>query len=814
MSEKINHYDKEQISRAVETKQGWIDLVNGVTGANIEGKKEGEPCPVCSAGTNRFVFDNSMGIGNNLCRKCDGGEGKSAKSRTGLKLIADIQGCTFDEACTLAGDWLKLTPPERYINQPSRPAPAPQEQGPQISEKDQQWAKKMISEALNGATDIEGTPAQRYLQSRGLKADYPIHNIRFNKIERYEKDQAPKSWQQNALIEKLTDPEGKLEGLQRVYLKDDDSKDTRKQTPKLTGNSNAQARASVKLFDPAEIMGIGEGIETALAAHELSNLPVWASLNSGRLKSWEPPAIAKTIFIFADLDVSNTGYAAAAELYSKLKKRDLEVYLLMPGTVIPEGKQSVDFLDFLNSVRGLTFSISQLKEMALEVNETEKSTGENHYQDWKARADTAIFPQGQVKTSQTTGKQTPKGTIDNLSRLLEYYSIQLRYNEIGKKPEYTFPNSASFINDGEDLKDNAAYGQIVDLMAINNMPTTNLDAYLQTLQQKHTYNPVKEWITSKPWNGYDYLADLLNTVTINKTSTDNPARREELKNRLIKKWLLGCCSLGMGIANEFPFVLVFQSHKQGIGKTYWFRKLCHSDWRVDGVTLDVGNVDSMREALSHWLCELGEVDGTIRKSSMDSIKAFLSRTKDELRTPYAKYSNKFKRRTAFMGTCNPTEFLRDDENRRFWVLAVEKVDSYHNIDMQQVWAQCLHMLKNGATHQLTDQEDLAVAQNNQEFMPEHVIEGAIRQVYDLSSEKTDFRQLTPQEILKESGFSATDRQKYSRICGRYLQKFFGEPKRSNGQTLYNVPPVKPVAGLPVDIGPFGAKGADDWGDLS
>ena len=133
--------------------------------------------------------------------------------------------------------------------------------------------------------------------------------------------------------------------------------------------------------------------------------------------------------------------------------------------------------------------------------------------------------------------------------------------------------------------------------------------------------------------------------------------------------------------------------------------------------------------------------------------------------------------------------------------------------MQQVWAQCLHMLKNGETHQLTPQENQALAESNQEFLPEHVIEGAIRQIYDLSSDDKNFRKLAPQEILKEIGFSATDRQKYSRICGRYLQKFFGEPKRSNSQTMYNVPPIKPVSGLPVEIGPFGVQGADDWDDL-
>ena len=54
---------------------------------------------------------------------------------------------------------------------------------------------------------------------------------------------------QNALIARLTDSEGKLESLQRIYLKDDNTKDTRKQTAKFTGRSNEQAVLDFCLSD-------------------------------------------------------------------------------------------------------------------------------------------------------------------------------------------------------------------------------------------------------------------------------------------------------------------------------------------------------------------------------------------------------------------------------------------------------------------------------------------------------------------------------------------------------------------------------------
>ena len=145
---------------------------------------------MCRTGNNRFVFDDSRGRGNNLCRKCDGGDGKSAKSRTGLRLIADILNCSFDEACEKVGNYLSLTPDQRTANA----APRRQQEEykkPEISEKDKKFAAQMIEKALNGATDLSGTLGQNYLKKRGLKVDYPIYNLRFNKIERYEKDKNP-----------------------------------------------------------------------------------------------------------------------------------------------------------------------------------------------------------------------------------------------------------------------------------------------------------------------------------------------------------------------------------------------------------------------------------------------------------------------------------------------------------------------------------------------------------------------------------------------------------------------------------------------
>lgn len=792
------HYNRHQINGALSSVDNWIRAINVVAGVDLNGKREGEPCPVCG-GNDRFCIDNKKNQGDSICRKCEGGN-SNGHARTGIRLVSHILNISYDEACAKLGDHLGLTPEERTIPRDNKAKPQPKQEPPQrekIKDGTKKFRKKIIKEIRDTTTgQIEGTAAWAYFkQTRGLNMGYEIKGVRFGTIKRFIDKPGQKKKEeinQTAICAAFTDSEGKTEYISRTYLKNEIEKDHVQNTQKLSNRSPEEIRGAIKLFEPDAVMGFAEGLETSLAAHELSGFPVWACDDANHLAQVMPPAVCRTAFIFTDLDQDSKGYKKASQLYYRLVALGLEVYLLLPGTVIPEGKRSYDFLDFHNRVRGRKYTTSELKSMAVdplpEISEEQK---DDAYHDWKEPAPIEVYRVDQIRTNQTTGRQTPKATLDNLDRMLDFYKVAVNYNEISKKPEFLFPKAADFINQGEDLKANAAYGQIVDLMVINNMPTTNLDTYLQTLQQRNTYNPVREWIDSKPWDGHDYLWDLTKTIELDESRLQleqgESSPLQYILYQMLPKWLSGSVGLLYGILEEWPFIFTLQSDKQGLGKTYWFRKLIPAAWRVDGVTLDLTNNDSLREALGNFMCELGEIDGTIKKNSMDEFKAFMSKTEDEIRTPYAKYANNYKRRTAFFGTCNPTEFLRDDQNRRIWVIPVKKVDSYHTVDMQQVFAQCLHNLRNGFDPTPSEKDTEVIDQVNKMFLPDHPIAGAIYTRYDFSSLKN--RKLMPQQILQELGFSASERSKYSRICGRYF-KVFGTPKITNGRTLYEVPYLK------------------------
>jgi putative DNA primase/helicase len=91
---------------------------------------------------------------------------------------------------------------------------------------------------------------------------------------------------------------------------------------------------AIRLSPAAEVMGVAEGIETALSASILYGVPVWACINKTILAKWEPPKIARRILIFADNDANFSGQAKAYHLANRLAvQHKLDVEVLIPPEV-------------------------------------------------------------------------------------------------------------------------------------------------------------------------------------------------------------------------------------------------------------------------------------------------------------------------------------------------------------------------------------------------------------------------------------------------------------------------------------------------
>ncbi|MDP8986285.1 MAG: toprim domain-containing protein [Pseudomonadota bacterium] len=76
---------------------------------------------------------------------------------------------------------------------------------------------------------------------------------------------------------------------------------------------------AVRLMPAGPVLGIAEGIETALSAAIIDDVPVWAALNTSLLMRFEPPPDVTTLRVYADQD--EPGLMAALRLFERLQGR-------------------------------------------------------------------------------------------------------------------------------------------------------------------------------------------------------------------------------------------------------------------------------------------------------------------------------------------------------------------------------------------------------------------------------------------------------------------------------------------------------------
>ena len=212
----------------------------------------------------------------------------------------------------------------------------------------------------------------------------------------------------------------------------------------------------------------------------------------------------------------------------------------------------------------------------------------------------------------------------------------------------------------------------------------------------------------------------------------------------------------------------------------------------DGVILKPDDRDSVKQAVSFWLVELGELDSTFRKADIAALKAFLTNDKDVLRRAYARKESQYARRTVFFGSVNPKEFLHDPTgNRRYWTIEVSKLDHSHNIDMQQVWAQVYELWKRGESHYLTPDEMNQLNSHNEEFTAIDPIEEAITSRFDWSVSKERWNDWkTATNVLNDCGYERPTKGDATN-AGLIIRKLNGNTFRrtSEGRQLL-LPPVK------------------------
>lgn len=373
------------------------------------------------------------------------------------------------------------------------------------------------------------------------------------------------------------------------------------------------------------------------------------------------------------------------------------------------------------------------------------------------------------------------GTIANFQHLLVSYKVAASYNVIKKKIQIVVRgHKGSF-----DNHDNVLMTQISSLAALNGFPTSQIANLLVAVADRNLYNPVADWILSDPWDSVDRLpafyATLVETADFSKS----------LKETLMYRWLLSPVAAAlMPSGFRCRGALTLQG-PQGIGKTTWIEslvpdKLLRAQVVLLNHHLDGSNKDSITTAVSHWIVEIGELDGSFKKD-IARLKGFLTGDSDKVRRPYGRLDSEYPRRTVFCATVNDANFLVDPSgNSRWWTIPVTTIDYNHGIDMQQLFAQLAVDFERGAQWWLTRDEEQELEAHNRAHRVVSVVRERILNAIDLQpTANTVLPALSSIDLLQAIGVNSPTNQQCKEASG-VLRELYGESKKIHGKMVWRV----------------------------
>ena len=174
-----------------------------------------------------------------------------------------------------------------------------------------------------------GDPCTLYLNRRGFGGVWPLPEVlRLHRALPYWHG-AEKLGTFPAMVAPIVARDGRTVALHRTYLAADGRKADVPSPKKLTGAAGPLAGTHIPLHKPARgVIGIAEGIETALAAWCASAVPTVASYCAGNLAAWQWPAGVQRLVIFADND--RAGREAADTLQSRAVRAGLQASVMTP----------------------------------------------------------------------------------------------------------------------------------------------------------------------------------------------------------------------------------------------------------------------------------------------------------------------------------------------------------------------------------------------------------------------------------------------------------------------------------------------------
>ena len=226
-----------------------------------------------------------------------------------------------------------------------------------------------------------------------------------------------------------------------------------------------------------------------------------------------------------------------------------------------------------------------------------------------------------------TEKGIVKNTIKNCLTVLEQDSLlkgAIRTNILTERIDIVknlgWERSGSAMTD-TDMK-------YLELYLEENYQLTSekkIDDAIRIVANENKYHPICDFLNSLQWDGTERICFALHHFL--------GADTDDYTNEAMRLFMLGAISRVFNPGCKYEAMLCLIGG-QGAGKSTFFRLLAARDeWFSDDLRkLEDENVN--RKLQGHWIIEMSEMLATVNAKSVEDIKAFLSKMKDNYKVPY------------------------------------------------------------------------------------------------------------------------------------------------------------------------------------
>lgn len=247
----------------------------------------------------------------------------------------------------------------------------------------------------------------------------------------------------------------------------------------------------------------------------------------------------------------------------------------------------------------------------------------------------------------------------------------------------------------------------------------------------HYFNPFEDYFyTLPPWDGItDHIETLAQTVKTNN---------QTFWCDCFKRWLVAMVVCALDDEKENQLALIIKG-PQGKGKSTWIRHLLPHQLKQyyrNGM-IAPNNKDHMLFLSQRLIINLEEFEG-MKKQDIADLKRLITQDMITERKAYGENANVYVRRCSFIASTNEPRFLEDiTGTRRFPTITAEEIDYHTPVDHTGIYAQAMHLWKNGFRYWYEEKEFQELNKHNKQY----VVASAEEELFYVY-----FRKPTPEDL--------------------------------------------------------------------